>query len=285
MMLRLSVLFTLALFATCSHALALDTTPVPGGIAVITLPTDAIPASARYREKKILVTKIEGRYTAVIGLPLASKPGRHFLSIKDEQGKALNIGFQVEDKHYEEQHITIKDKRKVNPEKRDMERINRETAQIKTALRHWSAEENVVVEFRKPVNGPTSSPYGLRRFFNEQARKPHSGLDIAAPQGTAIVAPAPGTVLDTGDFFFNGNTVLLDHGQGLVTMYCHMSKIDVKPGQTVTTGEALGEVGMTGRVTGPHLHWGVSLNDARIDPLLFLPAETTTADQNGEQTP
>ena len=252
---------------------------------MITLPADAVPASARYREKKILVTKIDGNNTAVIGLPLATKPGRHFLTVTDEQGKPLNIGFQVEDKHYEEQHITIKDKRKVNPEKRDMERINRESKQIKTALRHWSAEENVVVEFRKPVSGPTSSPYGLRRFFNEQARKPHSGLDIAAPQGTPIVAPAPGTVLDTGDFFFNGNTVLLDHGQGLVTMYCHMSKIDVKPGQTLTTGEALGEVGMTGRVTGPHLHWGVSLNDARIDPLLFLPDETLTADQNGEQTP
>ena len=284
-MLRLFLLITLAACATCSHALSLDTPPVPGGIAVITLPADAVPASARYREKKILVTKIDGHNTAVIGLPLATKPGRHFLTVLDEQGKPLNIGFQVEDKHYEEQHITIKDKRKVNPEKRDMDRINRESKQIKTALRHWSAEENVVIEFRKPVNGPTSSPYGLRRFFNEQARKPHSGLDIAATQGTTIVAPAPGTVLDIGDFFFNGNTVLLDHGQGLVTMYCHMSKIDVKPGQTLTTGEALGEVGMTGRVTGPHLHWGVSLNDARIDPLLFLPDETLTADQNGEQTP
>jgi murein DD-endopeptidase MepM/ murein hydrolase activator NlpD len=274
-MLRLSVLFTLALFATFSHALSLDTTPVPGGIAVITLPADADPVSARYGDKRVLVTKNDDRVIAVVGLPLATKPGRHFLTVTDRQGKTLNLGFEVADKHYEEQHITIEDKRKVNPEKRDMERITRESQQISKALRHWSPQDQVVMEFLKPVSGPTSSPYGLRRFFNEQPRNPHSGLDIAAPEGAPILAPAPGTVLDTGDFFFNGNTVLLDHGQGLVTMYCHMSNINVTPGQTVNTGDSLGAVGMTGRVTGPHLHWGVSLNDARIDPLLFLPPEHT----------
>ena len=284
-MLRLAALFTLTLFATLSHALSLDTPPVPGGIAVITLPVDAAPASARYGDKKVLVTKNDDRHIAIVGLPLATKPGRHFLTATDRQGKPLNLGFQVEDKHYEEQHITIKDKRKVNPEKRDMERITRESKQIKKALRHWSSRENVVIEFQQPVTGPTSSPFGLRRFFNEQARKPHSGLDIAAPEGAPIQAPAPGTVLDTGDFFFNGNTVLLDHGQGLVTMYCHMSKIDVTPGQTVHTGDRLGEIGMTGRVTGPHLHWGVSLNDARIDPVLFLQKIAVTAEHSNEVSP
>jgi len=285
MMLRLFVLLILSLLATLGHALSLDTTPVPGGIAVIPLPANADPASARYRDNRILVTKADDRHIAVIGLPLAAKPGRHYLKVTDQQGKTLNLGFQVEDKSYEEQHITIKDKRKVNPEKRDMERITRETQQIRNALRHWSPQEDVVIEFKQPVTGPTSSPFGLRRFFNEQPRKPHSGLDIAAPAGTPIMAPAPGTVLDTGDFFFNGNTVLLDHGQGLVTMYCHMSKIDVTPGQTVTTGRVLGEVGMTGRVTGPHLHWGVSLNDARIDPLLFLPETAATAEHGNEASP
>ena len=166
-----------------------------------------------------------------------------------------------------------------------MERITRESKQIKSALRHWSQQDDVALAFEKPVEGPTSSPFGLRRFFNEQARNPHSGLDIAAPEGTPIRAPAPGTVIETGDFFFNGNTELLDHGQGLVTMYCHMNKIDVTPGQNVDSGEVLGEVGMTGRVTGPHLHWGVSLNDARIDPLLFLPPQKQVATQPEEATP
>jgi murein DD-endopeptidase MepM/ murein hydrolase activator NlpD len=272
-MLRVIIFFNLVLFTTTSLALTLDSTPVPGGIAVISLPADADPVTARYRDRKILVTRNDGHYMAVIGLPLAARPGRHYLKVKNQQGQSQSIGFQVEDKAYEEQHITITDKRKVNPEKRDMERITRESKQIKSALRHWSAQDDVIVTFQKPVEGPTSSPFGLRRFFNEQARNPHSGLDIAAAEGAPIHAPAPGTVLDTGEFFFNGNTVLLDHGQGLVTMYCHMSKIDVEPGQRVDSGDILGEVGMTGRVTGPHLHWGVSLNDARVDPLLFLPEE------------
>ncbi|MGB5178027.1 MAG: peptidoglycan DD-metalloendopeptidase family protein [Gammaproteobacteria bacterium] len=284
-MLRLPVLLCLGLLTHISHALTLDSTPVPGGIAVITLPADADPATARYRDRKVLVTRNGNDTLAVIGLPLAAEPGRHYLKVKNRQGQMQSLGFQVEDKAYEEQHITITDKRKVNPEKRDMERITRESQQIKTALRHWSAQDDVVLTFRKPVEGPTSSPFGLRRFFNEQARNPHSGLDIAAPQGTPIRAPAPGTVLATGDFFFNGNTVLLDHGQGLVTMYCHMSKIDVTPGQTVNSGEILGEVGMTGRVTGPHLHWGVSLNDARIDPLLLLPEEAHTTSLTAETSP
>jgi murein DD-endopeptidase MepM/ murein hydrolase activator NlpD len=286
MHLRLLLLSALLLTSAFSHALTLDSNPVPGGIAVITLPADAEPATARYRDRKVLVTRNDDNdYVAVIGLSLGSKPGRHYLKVKNSSGETQNLGFQVEDKAYEEQHITIKDKRKVNPEKRDMERIARESKQIKSALRHWSQQDDVVLAFEKPVEGPTSSPFGLRRFFNEQARNPHSGLDIAAPEGTPIRAPAPGTVIETGDFFFNGNTVLLDHGQGLVTMYCHMNRIDVTPGQTVDSGEILGEVGMTGRVTGPHLHWGVSLNDARIDPLLLLPPEQQLAAQPEQAAP
>jgi len=284
-MLRITLLLSLVFIAHSSLALTLDSTPVPGGIAVINLPDDADPATARYRDRRVLITRNDDNTLAVIGLPLAAEPGRHYLKVKNSQGQTQSIGFQVEEKAYEEQHITITDKRKVNPEKRDMERITRESKQIKAALRHWSAQDDVVVTFRKPVEGPTSSPFGLRRFFNEQARNPHSGLDIAAPEGTPIRAPAPGTVLDTGDFFFNGNTVLLDHGQGLVTMYCHMSKIDVTPGQTLDSGDLLGEVGMTGRVTGPHLHWGVSLNDARIDPLLLLPEEDHSASLPAEAAP
>jgi len=272
----------LALFSAGSAALPLDATPVPGGIAVIALPADADHDSARYDNRQVLVTRLNGSRHAVIGLPLAATPGTHHLEIRTDAGKPQRIAFQVESKTYEEQHITIKDKRKVEPEKRDLERIKREQQQISAALRRWTPRDDVVIDFRKPVDGITSSPFGLRRFFNEQPRNPHSGLDIAAPEGTPIRAPAPGTIIGTGDYFFNGNTVFIDHGQGLVTMYCHMNSIDVQPGQEVATGEIIGKVGMTGRVTGPHLHWGVSLNDARIDPLLFLPPAEQGTGQTAE---
>ncbi|MDH3978884.1 MAG: peptidoglycan DD-metalloendopeptidase family protein [Gammaproteobacteria bacterium] len=270
------LLVVLLLTTSPIFALPPDTTPVPGGIAIIKLPADIDPASARYRDRKVLITNKDSENTAVIGLSLGTKPGRHHLDAKTVQGKPLTIAFSVNAKDYEEQRITIKDKRKVNPEKRDMERIIREKKSINTALEHWSDQDNVVVTFRRPVDGETSSPFGLRRFFNDQPRKPHSGLDIAAPEGTPIMAPAPGTIINTGDYFFNGNTVFIDHGQGLVTMYCHMNTIDVAPGARVETGDVIGKIGMTGRVTGPHLHWGVSLNDARVDPMLFLPARESS---------
>jgi murein DD-endopeptidase MepM/ murein hydrolase activator NlpD len=246
-----------------------DAAPVPGGVALITLPVSS--DNVTLNGKPVMVIEEDKSQLAIVGLPLSARPGKHMLHFKDADTGALRQqAFTVNDKQYETQHITIKNKRKVNPEKRDMQRIGKEQKQIKKALANHAARTPESLRFQLPVNGPVSSPFGLRRYFNEQPRKPHSGIDLAAPEGTPIRAPAAGHISDTGDYFFNGNTVFIDHGQGLVTMYCHLSRIDVKPGQDVAAGEVIGTVGQTGRVTGAHLHWGVSLNDARVDPMLFL---------------
>jgi len=247
-----------------------EAAPVPGGVALVELPASEAPPRVTFNGKPVMVIANGSAYTAVVGLPLATKPGTQTLNVKTASGKTATRKFAVTDKTYQSQHITIKNKRMVNPEKRDMERIGREQRQIKKALASWHEQSPETLRFLLPVEGPVSSPFGLRRFFNEQARKPHSGLDLAAAEGTPIKAPASGRIADSGDFFFNGNTVFIDHGRGLVTMYCHMSRIDVEPGQEVAAGEIIGAVGKTGRVTGAHLHWGVSLNDARVDPMLFL---------------
>jgi murein DD-endopeptidase MepM/ murein hydrolase activator NlpD len=247
-----------------------DASPVPGGVALVQLAASEQPPRARYRGKPVMVLANGSSYTAVVGLPLSAKAGNHTLMLTDAAGKEYEQDFLVKEKTYQSQHITIKNKRMVSPEKRDLERIGRERGRIRKALATWNDTLPDTLRFQLPVEGPLSSPFGLRRFFNEQPRKPHSGLDLAAAEGSPIGAPAAGRIVDTGDFFFNGNTVFIDHGQGLVTMYCHLSRIDVQPGQVVQAGEVIGLVGKTGRVTGAHLHWSVSLNDARVDPMLFL---------------
>jgi murein DD-endopeptidase MepM/ murein hydrolase activator NlpD len=259
------------LLVTTSKAADLpDAEPVPGGIALVELPANSDGARVSFNHKPVLVASNGTAHTAVVGLPLSTKPGIHNLTLKTADGRHTTLDFEVASKQYQTQRITIKNKRQVNPEKRDMVRIRREQQRIRKALANWDRQRPDSLRFITPVDGPVSSPFGLRRYFNEQPRKPHSGLDLAAAEGTPVQAPAGGRISDTGDFFFNGNTVFIDHGQGLVTMYCHLSRIDVKPGQQVKAGDIIGAVGKTGRVTGPHLHWGVSLNDARVDPVLFL---------------
>lgn len=244
---------------------------VPGGIAIVELGLETpAPPSVYYGKKRVLVRRAGEQWQAVVGIPLSAKAGIHKLRIVPVNKKTYQREFSIHAKKYKEQHLTIKNKRMVNPTAEDMTRIRAEKKIIGAALSRWSEQPHVATQFILPVEGRLSSPFGLRRFFNEQPRKPHSGLDIAATEGTTIKAPADGIVITHGNYFFNGNTVFIDHGQGLVTMYCHMSKIMVKSGIKVRQGEAIGKVGMTGRVTGPHLHWSVSLNNTRVEPGLFL---------------
>ncbi|HHQ4629436.1 M23 family metallopeptidase [Aeromonas hydrophila] len=243
--------------------------PVPGGVAVVSLGSEAQAPTARYQGKPVLVVREEGkRWIAIVGIPLKSQPGPHQLQVSD--GRTL--GFTVGTKHYREQHIKLKNSRQVNPLAEDMTRINRELAEQTRAYQTFSPAQPSNLLFDKPVEGPLSSPFGLRRFFNGEERNPHSGLDFAVGAGTPIKSPAAGKVILIGNYFFNGNTVFVDHGQGLISMFCHMSKVDVKLGQSLPRGGIVGRVGATGRATGPHMHWNVSLNDARVDPAIFIGA-------------
>ncbi|MFT7688269.1 MAG: murein DD-endopeptidase MepM/ murein hydrolase activator NlpD [Candidatus Azotimanducaceae bacterium] len=264
-------LFTfITMFISCSVFALPKHSPVPGGVAVLKLPADTI--SITYNERAAMILTDGDNKYAVVGIALSTTPGAHHIDLLQVNSKATKLEFVIADKQYKEQRLTIADKRKVNPYKQDLDRIYKDRAEMNGAFTSFNSTPETNIKFKLPVDGPISSPFGLKRFLNDQARNPHSGLDIAAASGVEIAATESGTVLATGDYFFNGNTVLLDHGQGLISMYCHMSKIAVKVGDKLKQGEILGEVGMTGRVTGPHLHWSVSLNNTRVDPNLFLTA-------------
>jgi len=196
------------------------------------------------------------------------------VTVSDGAGNTREFSFTVHAKEYAAQHITLKNKRMVEPTAEDLARINREQEIIRNAFATWTDEPVSTLTFRAPARGRISSVFGLRRFFNDEPRQPHSGIDIAAPLGAPVVAPFAGTVIEIGEYFFNGKTVFIDHGQGLVSMFNHLSRILVTRGTRVRQGQKIGEVGKTGRVTGPHLHWTVSLNDSRVDPTLFLPGKT-----------
>ncbi len=244
--------------------------PTPGGIAVVDLgPADTAGAvRAFFGERRVMVTDHGGRLFAIVGIALDTEPGTATLLL-DHDGQEVEVPFEISDRSYETQHITVANRRQVDPNPDDLERIGTEKKRIDAALRAWS-DSAPQLNLLLPVAGRRSSAFGLRRFFNEQPRRPHSGIDIAAASGTPIRAAAAGRIVETGDFFFNGKTVFIDHGQGLVTMYCHMDEIDVAAGETIARGAIIGAVGSSGRVTGPHLHWSVSLNGAMVDPDLLL---------------
>jgi len=243
---------------------------VPGGVVVIPIKSKDRPKAFFY-DKKVMVIGKSQNWKAIVGIPLKIELGEHKLKVVSNSAEA-NYLFEVVDKDYEAQYLTIKNKRQVDPNKEDMLRISKERKLISKVKTNWREINNIPLRFIKPAKGPFSSSFGLRRFFNNQPRNPHSGLDIAAEKGTPIVAPAAGVVTNAGDYFFNGKTVFLDHGQGLITMYCHMEKINIKEGDSVSVNDVLGTVGSTGRVTGAHLHWSVILNNTTVEPLLFLKA-------------
>lgn len=247
---------------------------VPGGIARLSLGSAKARPIAYTGDVPLLVLGDVIEWTALVGIALAAAPGEASIMVQDAQGgNPRQITYTVAPKQYQEQRLKVSP-RTVDLSPEDAARYEREREHLATVMATFSEPlpNASILRMQVPTPGRRSSSFGLRRVFNGQARSPHSGMDIAASTGTPVVAPLPGRVIDTGDYFFNGNTVWLDHGGGLLSMVCHLSAMDVKPGDLLKTGEPLGAVGATGRVTGPHLHWGVLLNRAMVDPALFLAA-------------
>ncbi|MBF6631413.1 MAG: peptidoglycan DD-metalloendopeptidase family protein [Comamonas sp.] len=244
---------------------------VPGGVARLSLgPSAKHPQVSTADGFPVLVMGDMIEWTALIGIPLSAKTGVHTVTVHNDDGMQ-SMDYVVHDKKYAEQRLKVAPKT-VDLAPADLARHEKERAHQQTIMAMFSSPlpDAAALHMGQPCPGRRSSSFGLRRLFNGQARNPHSGMDIAAPTGTAITAPLAGKVVDVADYFFNGGTVWLDHGGGLLTMYCHLSSMQCKVGDAVKKGQAFCKVGASGRVTGPHLHWGVMLNRTMVDPALFM---------------
>ena len=269
---RLAYICAILLCFLTSLAFAIiEQSPRPGGVAVVRIAetNTELPPVMTFNDRRVLVLRREGTWVAIIGIPLDQSIGMADVTVRLADQRSRTIAFEVIPHAYREQHLTVS-KGYVDLTEEQLNRVGRERKIIDKALGNWRNLELTDLSLIEPVAGQRSSSFGLRRFFNDQPRSPHKGMDIAADLGTQIVAPGAGTVTATGDYYFNGNTVILDHGQGFVTMYSHLDAIGVEEGQQLKSGTPIGKVGATGRVTGPHLHFGTYLNGTAVDPALFL---------------
>lgn len=244
---------------------------VPGGVQQVPLniTTDEACPRAYYDDHRVLIIKQNNQWTAIIGIPLQATPGQHQLQVKHRQ-QMYTINFEVTAKNYPTEKIQIQNQRQVTPLAEDMEIIAAQQAETIKTYQNWIHRTLNHIKLLLPVQGRFSSPFGYTRIINGIAKSPHSGLDIAAAKGTPVKAAKAGVISNTGNYFFSGNIVFIDHGQSFITSYAHLDEIKVKPGQLVEEGDIIGTVGNTGRATGPHLHWSVSLNGVRVNPELFI---------------
>ena len=214
-----------------------------------------------------------GHYTALIGADLEAKPGPAIVNVTttSQTGarREIRIPFKVKITPFKKESFSVPSEfEQLAPEV--LARIKKDQEQFSRAFMSSAPERIWEAPFLQPVPGDITSPFGYRRVINGTSRAPHTGVDLRAPMGSEVFASNHGRVVLLGDFFFSGNSVVLDHGGGLYTVYFHLSELKVATGSLVRKGDLVGLAGMTGRVTGPHLHWGARLNGARIDPFELI---------------
>jgi murein DD-endopeptidase MepM/ murein hydrolase activator NlpD len=228
-------------------------------------------------------------YIGLIGIDMQDNPGTYELAVEVKQGeqaKQLSFNVLVAKEKFAVEHLTLP-KEKVDLDEKAVTRWKAEQEQVKQALEENSRLKLWHSNFVEPVNGKRTGIFGSVRIMNGQSRNPHNGEDIGAPMGADVAATNDGIVRLTVDHIFSGKGVFVDHGLGFYSMYFHLSEIVVKDGDLVTAGQIIGKVGATGRATGPHLHWGVKMNGARVNPysLLDLPFKNGSTPANSMATP
>lgn len=247
-----------------------------GGVSRITVTCPFTVESVSYtlHGTSAMLTMVEpGIFAGFVPAAMEQKPGSSSIAITlhnaDKTTSTYNASIEILDKDFPVQHLTI-DETKNTLSKTDLERHNRERELILTMFSQSQPQKLWGQSFTEPLQGRLSTPFGVKRFINKQPRNPHTGVDIAAPRGTPVKAAAAGVVSLIGDHFFAGKSVYIDHGNNIFSMYFHLDSIAVQEGQTIAQGDIIGRVGATGRATGPHLHWGVRIQDTPIDPFSLL---------------
>lgn len=239
----------------------------------VTCGCEATEASAKVFGRPVLLARVGDRWQGLIGIDLDVKPGTYPIEIAiTPLGSAAIVSAQrlsVIEKTYPVRRLRVA-AAFVDPPASEIARIQQEAAALQTIFEASASPRQWHGAFQAPVNDSPNSSFGSRSIYNGQARSPHSGTDFSAKAGTPVAAPAAGTVALARPLYFTGNTVVLDHGLGLYSLLAHLQEIGVKEGDHVTRGDVVGLVGGTGRVTAPHLHWSVRLNNARVDPLSLL---------------
>jgi murein DD-endopeptidase MepM/ murein hydrolase activator NlpD len=272
---RSFLLLTPALFLARPAFAAKPKPPVavPGGVARVILAAGDPAPKAHLDGNRLLVRREKGEWVALAGVPLSAKVGSTLkVEVDFANGKRQVRSVKVVDKKYLTQHLSVAPEQAELPADL-LARYQQEREHLAQVLRTYTETGPESISLLQPVAGRRSGSFGMRRVINGMPRSPHGGLDIAAPEGTPIAATAPGRVVDSGEYLFLGRTLVLDHGQGMLSLYSHLSAVDVEAGATVAAGAPIGKVGATGRATGPHLHFSVYLNAVSVDPAIFLSPE------------
>jgi murein DD-endopeptidase MepM/ murein hydrolase activator NlpD len=258
------------------------------GEAVLIRAQSAVPLSSMqvkaFGKKFLFYPAEEGRvWQGLIGIDLETTPDDYSLSLTGSTVAGLPVEatypLRVLDKEFPTRRLTVEEKF-VNPPQEELERIRRESKRVREIFAALNPEKIWHSSFQSPVPGAPTSGFGKRSILNGQPRSPHTGTDFDADEGTPVNSPNTGKVILVSPLYYSGNTVILDHGQGLYSYFAHLSRFGVAEGDLVSPGEVIGHVGATGRVTGPHLHWTVRLNGSRIDPLSLI---AVLSDENAQE--